>query len=58
MRIEEEVVVDGTSTGTFMFVDTAPERGPRMTCTAEEYIRAEDGVPVHPYSMFQVVHLP
>jgi hypothetical protein len=29
-----------------------------MTCTAEEYIRAEDGVPVHPYSMFQVVHLP
>jgi hypothetical protein len=59
MRIEEEVVVDGRSIGTFTFrFDTAPERGPRMTCTAEQYIRAEDGVPVHPYSTFQVVHLP
>ena len=29
-----------------------------MTCTAEQYIRTEDGVPVHPDSTFQVVHLP
>jgi hypothetical protein len=29
MRIEEEVVVDGTSTGTFMFVSTPHRRGDR-----------------------------
>ena len=58
MRIEEEVVVDGVDRHLHVPFDTAPEGGPRMTCTAEQYIRAEDGVPVHPDSTFQVVHLP
>ena len=58
-RIDQEVVVDGTSIGTFTFrFGNRTGQGPTVTCTTEEHFIDQDGVAIDLYNTVQVVHLP
>ena len=58
-RIDQEVIVGGTSIGTFTFRSgNRTGQGPAMTCTAEEHFTDQDGVAIDLHNTVQVVRLP